>query len=298
MRTKLEYEFLAAKQDVGNLFNLLLREDFGYEWNGEGHPRLVYQQLCRERERFIRHEQLFNTVWHKLVASNESFDSFSKRQTVPALNDTDMQNYQRLLHEPHTIDNHIVTEFMSYLCMVDASLTIELICKKHPDLMDLSQLLAFALASLNRATVKTLIDLGADIHKPLLYMNDSDNHVKIFCSPLFYALFLPENPQLLINRWQPMVKHDHPKLVSIVNNLLENGANPEQRCIYELYDACDDELQHLMQVNEEASNCKLVAKEMLNKCGDSCFSKDYLAILQKIVDWQSPVQLLGQGPTY
>lgn len=141
MRTKLEDGLLAAEQDVRNIFQLLLRDEFGYESNSDSHPRAIYMQLYQERERFIDHCKLFSYDGHKTVASDKSFGFFSKipKKSALSLEGTERQAYEQLLNDPNVFDKKDITDLISILLDINASLTIKLIYTKYPDLIDSSQ---------------------------------------------------------------------------------------------------------------------------------------------------------------
>ncbi len=269
----------------------------------------IYENLLKERELFFFIRlcyaadlsdcglALVKNCWLPCVLSHDSMELFrsSVIQMLPELDQAELshlkekvvKDFYHLLHNPADLINvQIKMELMKTLCRINAHHAIRLICKLHPENIDLSDLLREAISCLHIDTVTALIDLGADIHQPMRHSNYSDYGYQLFGSALYYALLLPQEPYSALGAFGgPCLIWDNTRLTNMLTFLIEKGADPEQKCIVtraKEYDLATAE--HRSEIDE---NCVVAAKSILEKSRDkNCvFTQSYLDLLETLSKW-------------
>lgn len=326
-----------TNEEVQSIYQQKLLAEFHQNIPLDQDPKQIYDNLCKEKELFIysTYEDLtWDNKWRYCVVNKDSFDSLLNEGSPIEEKDFGLpmtavvesfggisrtgneelggNHFVSLLTNPAEIDSKILRENLLVLCQLDAYTTLELILKSNPELsIDLSELLTMAIQCLNLSTIQSLINLGANLHKPILVTHDTDNGINIFGSPLFFAVYLPGNPQSGINRYDQAVKPDHPKLVSIIKYLLSKGAKPEQKCILtsdrvfsldkvkivkeaEIEQLEKDKVTEAERTIESEDvtkkaveiewNCKVLAKDYLSHEISKTFSIDCLDTLKSLSD--------------
>lgn len=211
-----------------------------------------------------------------------------------------------LLLSPALFDQDELQNYLSVLCSLNAHNLLQVICKMAPEQIDLSLLLSKALRYLNFETVKVLVNLGADINKTMLLYCDLDSDIKI-CGPTFMFPFLtlmydchsflqlPQDSSALYFR------PDHPKLMNILLYLLQSGAEPTQKVIFESFrpikniEESEDETSASESYFEEKSITEIaqhLLKEELKN-----LTPEFGELIRMLANWSLDTRIQYQVPT-
>lgn len=234
-------------------------------------PRMYYQkQLVKERTLYVAVEMaLCDVNFRKEFRERQTNDDFLDEFHNAALKNYQLKTreakqgnfaehekkvielYNQLIIDPTAMKRGLFDLILMDLCHINAIHTIIAIYKNHPELIDLSKLLKYAIESLNINLIKTLITLGVNVNKEI-YINIDDT--KLYLTPLHFAMILPCAPELTSYMYSlgKQCAIDNRILIDIMNLLLEHGANPE------IFPIEEDDQTH--EVSKCDVNCKILAE--------------------------------------
>ncbi len=208
-----------------------------------------------------------------------------------------------LLLSTSTFNQEELNCHLSSLCSLNTYYLVRAICKKATSQVNVSSLLPKALRALNFETIKTLVELGADVNQNILLFLNSDENIKIEGPILLYPFAtLAIDPQGLyfldVCRFSAMYfRIDHPKLLNIMTYLLEHGANPEQQVLFK---KCRE------NVKQESGTSSTLLKELTIKQFAHLLLTDenlnqvtpqFLDFLNKLANCTSDTRFQHQQPT-
>lgn len=250
-----------SKSSYGKIYEDKIRKTFHFNLpKDEYEAEQVYHALVKEQQLYLYYAVAASVLcsafwdfgdstsrvvhlikeWENCTLKCDNYESFTrlmddftrkegKKESLAELR----ANFSLLFADPNQLDKDMRCEMLIFLCRINAFHALRLFLKLHSPRIEVNfpSLLREAIGCLHAESVKTLVNAGADVRGYFGTSAYQDYGVYVFMPTFYYAVWLPCDNFCTLQRDQPKILWDNPKLQNMIKTLLSLGADPEQNCL-------------------------------------------------------------------